>query len=191
MRYFLGIFPDRESIKKIQVVKEGVQPVFDDFGIPVRWSKGDKYHLSVAFIGNDLPFYKTFFLKKRLKTFSFERFSIRFSSVKLGISRKYKELLYLDILEGGEEMRKLFLSLTKLLSIKEEGNFIPHLTLGRVSKDLTDQEFLNISRDLNIVSKKIGVRDIRFDVIDISLVKSNDGEYQLLMKLRETPSNFS
>ena len=186
MNFFLGIFPDKETANQINKVVSEVEKVFDGFDIPVRWSKPDKYHMTLIYLGEKLPFYKRLFFKYKLKNFSIKRFKLRFNKVKLGISRKYKELIYMDLIEGGEEMRKLYLELRNLLNLQDEGNFIPHLTLGRVSKELTEQEYANLCRDLSVVTKKLDVDKIRFFVNELKLVKSDDGEFQVLINFSDS-----
>lgn len=186
MNFFLGIFPDKETANQINKVVSEVEKVFDGFDIPVRWSKPDKYHMTLIYLGEKLPFYKRLFFKYKLKNFSIKRFKLRFNKVKLGISRKYKELIYMDLIEGGEEMRKLYLELRNLLNLQDEGNFIPHLTLGRVSKELTEQEYANLCRDLSVVTKKLDVDKIQFFVNELKLVKSDDGEYQVLINFSDS-----
>ena len=186
MNFFLGIFPDKETAGQINKVVSEVEKVFEGFDIPVRWSKPDKYHMTLIYLGEKLPFYKRLFFKYKLKNFSIKRFKLRFNKVKLGISRKYKELIYMDLIEGGEEMRKLYLELRNLLNLQDEGNFIPHLTLGRVSKELTEQEYANLCRDFSVVTKKLDVDKIQFFVNELKLVKSDDGEFQVLINFSDS-----
>lgn len=186
MSFFLGIFPDKATVDQIKKVVVEVGKVFDGFDIPVRWSKPDTYHMTLIYLGEKLPFYKRLFFKYKFKSFSLTRFKVRFNKVKLGINRKYKELIYIDLLEGGEEMRKLYLELRTLLNLQDDSNFIPHLTLGRVSKDLTDQEYANIWRDLSVVTGKLGIDEIQFFVNELKLVKSEDGKYQVLMNFSDS-----
>jgi 2'-5' RNA ligase len=185
MSFFLGIFPDKEPSSKISNVVNEIKSVFEGFEIPVRWVKPKNYHITVLHFGEKLPFSKKMFFKYRLKNFNLRNFKVKFNTVKLGISRRYKELIYLDLLEGGDEMRKLFLELEEILKINNEGNFTPHLTLGRVSKDLTNQEYSNICRDLQMVTKGLKIEDIEFVVEDIKLVKSTEGDYEFLMSLKD------
>lgn len=191
MSFFLGIFPDEDSIKALQEVVKETSQVFEGFEIPVRWSKPENYHMTVIHFGERLSFLKKILLKYKLKKLPLKKFKIKFHTVKLGISRKYKELIYLDLLEGGDEMRKLFLKLREFLNIKYDTNFIPHFTLGRVSKELTDQEYSNICKDLSIVAKRLDISDIEFYVTGIKLVKSKDGEYQVLMNFSDFSSTKS
>lgn len=190
MSFFLGIFPDKETSKKVKDVVNEIESVFNGFEIPVRWVKPKNYHITILHFGQRLPFYKRFFFKYRLKNFKLKNFKVKFNTVKLGISRRYKELIYLDLLQGGDTMRELFLELEQILKVSNEGNFTPHLTLGRVSKDLTNQEYSNICRDLQIVTKSLDIEDIEFVVEDIKLVKSTEGNYEFLMSLRDS-SNIS
>jgi 2'-5' RNA ligase len=189
MSFFIGLFPDEDTVNDIRKVVGEVGKVFDGFNIPVRWTKPEKYHMTLIHLGNSLPFYKRLFFKYKLKTFSLKRFKIKFNTVKLGISRKYKELIYLDVLEGGEEMRELFLELRNTLHLQDDSNFLPHLTLGRVSKELTDQEYSNICRDLGVVTKKLDIDKIQFFVNELRLVKSDKKGYQVLMSFSD-PSNI-
>ena len=186
MSFFLGIFPDKESSNKIQDVASGIEDVFSGFEIPVRWMKPENYHITLLHFGEQLPIYKKIFFKKRLNKFNLKKFKVRFNTVKLGISRRYKELIYLDLLEGGDEMRKLFLELEKTLKTNNEGNFTPHLTLGRVSKDLTQQEYGNICRDLQVVSKDLKIENIEFLVNELKLVKSKEGTYEVLISFSDS-----
>ncbi len=185
MNFFLGFFPDEKSKYSISKIIADIQEVFEDQQMPVRWSKPDSYHMTVLHIGNKLPFYRKILLKRKLKNFQLKNFTIRFNAIKLGISRKYKDLIYLDTKEGGEEMRNLLLIFRKTLGISDIGNFIPHLTLGRVSNDLTKQEYTNICKDLNFFSKKLDVQDISFEVNDIQLIKNDENNYEVLMNLSE------
>jgi 2'-5' RNA ligase len=186
MSYFLGIFPDEDTTEEIKKVVSGVEEVFEGFDIPVRWGKPVNFHLTLLHFGESLPFYKKLLFKRKLKNFTLTRFKLRFNKVKLGISRKYKELIYMDLLEGGEDMRKLYLELKNILNLQDDGNFIPHLTLGRVSKELTDQEYSNICKDLEIVTKKLKVNSVEFFVNELRLVRSEGGEYQVLITFSDS-----
>ena len=71
----------------------------------------------------------------------------------------------------------------KVLKLKDEGNFIPHLTLGRVSKDLTNEEYSNLCKDLAVVAKGLHINEIEFYVNDIKLIRSSGDDYCVLMNL--------
>jgi 2'-5' RNA ligase len=186
MSFFLGIFPDKETVGDIQKVEGKIKEIFDGFDIPVRWSKPSNYHMTLLYLEEKCPLYKRLLYKYKLKSFPFKRFKVKFGKVKLGISRKYKELIYLDLLEGGEEMRQLYLQLRNILHLQDNGNFIPHLTLGRVSKELTDQEHSNVCRDLEIVTKKLDIKEVQFFVNELKLIESKDGQYQVLMSFTDS-----
>lgn len=172
MEYFLGFCPDEEAISKIKKVTSELGNVFDDLGISVRWSKPDCYHMVMLPLQMKVPFIQLPIIRHKLEKYCFNTFKVIFNTSKLGISRKYKELIYLDLKEGGEEMRKIYFELRKVLKMKDQGNFIPHLVLGRVSKDLTDQEYMNISRDLYRVAKPLNIKDIHFYVNSLKLLRS-------------------
>ncbi|MHC1716441.1 MAG: 2'-5' RNA ligase family protein [Candidatus Dojkabacteria bacterium] len=188
MNFFLGFFPDENAKQSIRKAVREIGESFDGFDIPVRWIDPEMYQMTVLNLGTNMPFYKLIYYKYKLKPFYLKRFKVRFNTVKLGISRKYKELIYLDLLEGGDEMRKIFLELRNIFNLKMENNFVPHLTLGRVSKDLTNQEYSNLCKDLSRVSKKINVNDIEFYISNLQMVKGDDCSYKVLMNLNELSS---
>ena len=191
MNYFLGFFPSDEARNCIKKAVREVGKCFDGFEIPVRWLEPEMYQMTLLNLGNSMPFYKLIYYKYKLKPFYLRRFKVRFNTVKLGISRKYKELIYLDLLEGGDEMRKTFMELRKIFNLKSENNFVPHLTLGRVSKDLTNQEYSNVCRDLTRVSESIDVKEIEFYVSNLELVQNDDHSYKVLMNLNEIANTKS
>lgn len=184
MSFFLGFSPDEQSNKEILEVRDGVKGVFEGFGIKVRWSVPNTYHMTLLFLGDKVSLPKMFLYKQKLKNFEFKKFKVKFNSVKLGISRRYRELLYLDPLEGGDEIRQLYLELKKLTGTKEDINFIPHLTLGRINKDLSTQEYMNVLKDLSTVTKQLKVNKIEFEVGGIDLIKSEDGLHTVQMSIK-------
>ena len=183
MSFFFGFFPDENTNYKIRKVVGEVGRVFADFQIPVRWSKPETFHMTVLYVGENLSFFRRLIWRFRLKTICFTPFKVSFNTVKLGISRKYKELVYLDTKDGGDVMRVILLDMRKALKLKDEGNFVPHLTLGRVSKDLSDEEYSNLCKDLAVVAKGLDIEKIEFYVNDIKLIKSSGDNYSVLMNL--------
>lgn len=183
MSCFFSFFPNQDTNFKIRKVVGEVSKVFDDFDIPVRWSKPNTYHMTLLYLGNDVNPIKRILFRFKLKSIIFKPFKVKFGTVKLGISRKYKELVYLDIKEGGDSMRRILLDLRRRLNIKDEGNFIPHLTLGRISKDISDQEYTNICKDLSVITKGLDIKNMEFYIDNIYLIKSSNGDYKVLMNL--------
>lgn len=191
MNYFLGFFVDEKSNYKVRKVVGEVGRVFDDFGIPVRWVKPETYHITLFYLGENLNPIRRFLLSRRLKKVSFKPFGIRLNTVKLGISRNYKELVYLDLLEGGDILRNLYLDIHKIVGTNDSSKFVPHLTIGRVSKDLTEEEQRNISKDLSNICDSLNIEDIYFNVYELCLVKSDEGSYSILMKLSASSNILS
>jgi 2'-5' RNA ligase len=113
MSYFLAFVPDKESVNKIQNVVKEADSLFSDFGIPVRWVKPDTYHITLYYLGENLSFLNQILLKKKLSKIKFSKFKISFKNIKVGISRSYKELVYLDLSKGGEELRELLSQVRK------------------------------------------------------------------------------
>ncbi len=183
MSFFFGFFPDENTNYRVRKVVGEVGRVFADFQIPVRWSKPETYHMTVLHVGEKLSILKRLIWRFRLKTMRVTPFKVSFNTVRLGISRKYKELVYLDTKDGGDIMRAMLLDMRKVLKLKDEGNFVPHLTLGRVSKDLSDEEYSNLCKDLAVVARGLDINKIEFYVNDIKLIKSSGDDYFVLMNL--------
>lgn len=183
MSYFLGFVPSPESKSKIRRVQAEVSTIFNDFDIPVRWVKPNTFHITLYYLGEKLFILKEFLLKRKVSKIQFKKIDISLSSIKVGISRNYKELVYIDINEGGEELRELLLRVRESLGGNDSSMFVPHLTIGRVSKDLTKEEYRNVSNDISRLSKELKLKDIRFTIDSMYLIESKNGDYTFRMKL--------
>lgn len=183
MGFFLGFVPDKNSIQKISEVSDEIKEVFNGFGVDVRWVKPQGYHLTIVYLGEKINFFRKLYINFKLKKFKFNSFDVKLGRVKLGISRKYKELIFMEVQEGGDNMRELCLELRKILRLSNDVDFVPHLTLGRVSKELSPQENSNIVRDLTFMSKNLEKISIRFRVENIYMLKTVDGGYEIVEKV--------
>lgn len=182
MNYFLGFFPDESANYKIRKVVGEVGRIFKDFDIPVRWVKPETFHISLYYIGDTLSIFQRLFISRKIKRVPFIPFDISLGKVRLGISRKYKELVYIDVKDGGEQLRDLLHEVRKIVKGKDVSMFVPHLTIGRVSKDLSEEEYRNLIKDIQNISKSLKVEDISFRVTAMYLVKSKEGVYFPLIK---------
>jgi 2'-5' RNA ligase len=182
MSFFLGFLPDKESNYKIRRVVGDVGMIFSDLGIPVRWVKPESFHITLYHLGEHLSIFQRLVLKKRISKIKFRPFSVSLGGVKVGISRTYKELIYLDIDKGGEELRELLLQVRSQFGTKDISMFVPHLTIGRVSKDLSKEEYRNIVKDIGNISKNLKIKDIQFNVNELYLFESKEGVYCVKMK---------
>jgi len=181
MNLFIGILPDESANHKIRKVVGEIGRIFDGQQVPVRWVKPETFHVTVFHVGKDISLVKRLLLKNKVKKISFQTFEISFKSVRLGISRKYKELVFLVVDNGDENMRKITEQIDMDGKIRGANTFVPHLTLGRVSKELSDEEYRNLSRDLENVSKDLNIEEISFAVKEVYLIKSDQGNYDILM----------
>jgi 2'-5' RNA ligase len=183
MSYFLGFVPDLESKSKIRRVLAEASTVFDDFDIPVRWVKPNTLHITLYYLGERVCILKEIFLKRKISKIRFKKIKVSFNCIKVGISRNYKELVYLDLKEGGEELRELLLQVRGIGGKQYTSMFVPHLTIGRISKDLTKGEHRNISNDVSRLSKELKLSDIQFTIDSMYLIESKNGDYSFKMKV--------
>ncbi len=180
MNYFLAFFPPQEANFKIRKVVGELGRVFDGQKIDVRWVKPERFHVATIFLGSDIAFLKRKSLEMKLSKFQTPRFEIKFDKAQLGISRQYKELVYLTVSDGGDELRDLVFSLREHLGINDPGRYIPHLTLGRINKDLTDEEFKNLTQDVRVVNKLLNIPEISFVPQSLAYVCNDSEEYAIL-----------
>ena len=176
--YFLGIFPDIEVSKKIAKSAIEIRKIFASQGINVKWVEPEKYHLSLLFIGHEISFFRKLLIKNRVSKYSFDPINIEISGYKAGISNRYRELIFLTIGQGADQLRELVTDLSNKTGVKRDQVFIPHITLGRVGKDLTDQEYSNILTEV----KEITIPDpIIWQAQTINFVVSDLDKYSLIV----------
>lgn len=180
MNYFLGFFPDEKTNYKIRKVVGELGRVFDGQQIKVRWVMPEKFHVTALFLGNDLNFISKFLIGFRLRAVKIPRFEIRFDKAQIGVSRRDRSAVCLSISDGGDELREMVFSLRNILGIQDSRIFIPHLTLGRVNKDLTNEEFRNLTQDLRKANKSLNVEEISFTPQCLSFVESDLVEFKTL-----------
>jgi 2'-5' RNA ligase len=180
MNYFLGYFLDDRSRKQVIKQVNKISSIFSGMGIQVRWVKPSDYHLKIHNLQGEIGLVKRLILSKRInKTFNLP-IKVSIGNIRLGINRNLKGLIYLEIDNGGNELRKLRYKMLKNLKIKDNVQFIPHVAIGRINKDLSRQETSNILKDIDNISKKTKKENIEFNINKISLVKVEEGSYEIL-----------
>lgn len=179
--YFIGVFPTEEAVNKITRISAEIAEMFATQGIPVRWIEPEKYHVTVLFAGKNMNFFRKKFVSYRLKRYRFAPFAVSLGEVKLGISKKYREIVFLSVENGADQLRDIVPDLAARLHINRETVFIPHISLGRVSKDLSDMEFKNLTDDIELFNKHCKeFCDIEFPANKLYFVESDMKEYRLV-----------
>jgi 2'-5' RNA ligase len=180
--FFVSIFPDKESMSKLARISAKYSEIFTSQVIPVLWIKPEKLHITVLFVGQNINFIHKWFVNFRLKRYQFKSFEASIGHVKLGISKNYRELVYLTVEEGADELRDLVLGLEKRLHVKRQHAFIPHITLGRVSKDLSDEEFKNLTSDITKMNEQLDGRiNVRFHAGKLEFVESDLEKFKIIL----------
>jgi 2'-5' RNA ligase len=180
MNHFLGFFIDDESRKKIVESVGGISNIFSDMGIQVRWIKPSNYHINLQNLNGDLgPIKKLHISKKIGETFK-SSITVSMGDIKLGINRNMRSLLYMEIEQGGDTLRELKYEMVNAFKLKDNVHFLPHIAIGRINKDLSNQEISNIVRDIRNVVSTTGRSEIKFDIDQIDLVKVKEGNYEVL-----------
>lgn len=180
--YFIGIFPDENTKRRISMVARDFGGIFESQGIHVRWALPENFHISILFLGKDLNFVSKFIKKRSFQKYvnqKFLPFPITLGDVKLGISNRYRELIFLSIENGADELRNSVLDLSAFMKTKRDQIFIPHMTLGRVSKDLSDEEYRNLISEIARFNSEKNV-SIEFTASKIEFIESDMISYRVI-----------
>lgn len=184
IHHFLAFLPDEQSGNRIKRVLAEVGALFDTHGIPVRLVKPEHLHITVLYMGKEVGW-----LSRKIKEYKISKHNLRggrvsFGKVRLGISRTLRELLFLTVEGGADELRNMVYELSPKLKIKRDRMVVLHLSLGRVNKEITDQEFRNLNESIMQLNNKLGemIREISFDMNELNWIRSQDGVYSVLRK---------
>ena len=180
---FLAIFPNEESNHKIRKVIGEIGRVFEGEQISVRWCKPENIYIEVFDFGN-INFIKKQLILFKLKKEKFLTFNISLLECKLGLNRKYKDLVFLALDKGADELRDIVFSLRGRFKTKDISQFIPHISIGRVNKDLTAQEYTNLLTDIRNINKKLKIKDIKFEANEIFLVKREGDNLKVITSFK-------
>jgi hypothetical protein len=80
MKFFLGFCPNKEANVKIRKISSELGKVFNDLGIPVRWSNPDSYHMVMIPMNMRFPFIEIPLLKHKLTKYCFNPFKVVFNA---------------------------------------------------------------------------------------------------------------
>ncbi|HEQ65388.1 MAG TPA: hypothetical protein ENN64_00980 [bacterium] len=182
--YFIGVFLDKNTSEKIDGVLLELRRIFQYQNIPVRWVNKEKFHVTISYLGRDINFMKKLsFGKKFIKT-DFKEFEVELGSVTLGINKLYRELLHFKILNGGEELRKLSEKYNRIYNIKNVKPISPHFTIGRVQKDIVDEEFRNLTEDISVFNNNYTDNvELKFGVKKIAFIESDLENYKIIKEI--------
>lgn len=177
--YFIGIFPDEKTVLELGKIARATREIFVNQGVNMKWIEPDKFHITLGFLGKNINSISLFFIKSKLKKIETPKFQISIEKLKLGISNNYRDLLFLSLDKGADELREIVPSIHQELGIKREQAFIPHISLGRISKDISDQEFLNLTTLVNRFNKDYEI-NLTFNSSNPLLIESDMINYKVI-----------
>ncbi|KUK76617.1 MAG: RNA ligase/cyclic nucleotide phosphodiesterase [candidate division WS6 bacterium 34_10] len=184
MNHFLGYFIDDKSKEKIIKSKDDITDIFSDMGIQVRWIKPSDYHIKLQNLNDDVGPLKKLYISKKVDQIFDKPITVSLGNIKLGSNRSMRSLLYMEIEQGGDTLRDLKYKMANTLKIKDNGYFQPHVAIGRINKDLSNQEISNIVKDMRNVLDSKGTKAIQFDINQIDLVRVKDSNYEILKNFK-------
>lgn len=168
MRYSLGFPLQKDVCIQLWSIVNEVTMIFRGQGIPVRWSDQKDYHISLHCYYK-LPFIQKSILEGKLKKITIPTSTISLHRLKLGDSKRMKGLMYFSIDSGGEYLRNLKSEIVKMMNIKGSFVFVPHIVIGRVSKDITKQEYSNLVKDLESLQERTS--KVQFQIGNLELIE--------------------
>lgn len=171
IRAFIAIELPPDIQNRLEQVSQQLQQVLA--GSPIRWVQTSNMHLTLKFLG-DVSEKNLDLLTEMIRNEAESHFEHEFSVGGLGAypSLKRPRVIWVGV-EAPAELLALQTGIenktVKLGYPREERPFSPHLTLGRVSRSVTNQENRRIGEALQVV--KIGFLGVVF-VKEIRLYKS-------------------
>lgn len=182
MSYFLGVFPNESEKGQMAQLTPKYASIFDSQDIPVYYPEASKYHLTLLYLGDRLNAFSRFKIGRALKNFKRIPFNAQINGARLGFGyNRNPGLLHLTVTDKGNEFRNMVSELSALLNVRREKIFLPHITIGRVRKELTQMEYLNLSEAVKLQNINVfGEGELDFTPLNISLVKSEDGNYMTI-----------
>jgi 2'-5' RNA ligase len=168
MKYSLGFRLNKEVCTQLEEFSSEVEKIFQGQDIPVRWTDRDNFKISLHDY-SELSVIEKFMISRRLSKFIDSSIDISLYRVKLGVSKRMKDLIYISIDKGGEELRELKSVLSSKLTMKDSSIFVPHIVIGRISKDVTKQEASNIIKAFESLQRNI--TGVEFQVGELSLIE--------------------
>jgi 2'-5' RNA ligase len=150
--------------------------------IQVRWVKPSNYHIKFQNLHGNVGPLKKLYISKKINTVLKLPIQASIGNVRLGRDRNFKGLLYLELQQGGDELREMRYNMIKTLKIKDNVQYVPHIAIGRINKDLSKQEYSNILKDIDNVSRQRNEDKQNFSINQIDLVRIKDDDYEILKK---------
>lgn len=178
--YHLGFLIKSDVNYKLRKIVGEIGRVFDGQNIPVTWFNPETFTVEVMNFGYSFHFLKRFLLEQKLSKVVANRIEVNFNKCEVGIFRKYKGLIYISLESKENRLRDFVFTIRGRLKIDDFSNYIPRISVGRVNKDITTQEYTNIKSDLNNISSSMVLDDIKFNLEDLVLYEINNSQLKVL-----------
>jgi 2'-5' RNA ligase len=146
-RLFIGIDFDGETKKEIISIIDQLQKEF--YNLPIKWTNPNNLHLTLKFIG-DFPISKMELLNAKISSSvkEIKPFELNFTKPGVFPSKNNPKIVWLGF-ENNKSLsyivENLNNNLQKIGLQRENKKFSPHLTIGRIKKNLSihNMEIIN------------------------------------------------
>jgi len=136
-RLFISLNPESGDLVHLKDVFPEIKKDLESY--PVKWIEPDKFHMTLRFLG-DVEEQNIEPLACTLDRLKFDFELIEFSTDKIGFfpDSRYPNVIYAGLLEKGNSAEQLVSFIDRIIlnfGVKPEKRFVPHITLGRFSRD--------------------------------------------------------
>lgn len=154
MRLFVACDFSQDTLTKVGAISKELQEKLR--GVPIRWVSPDLYHLTLQFLG-EVPDVKIRHIAPRLAAVAenFPRIPVRLSGAGCFPSLRNAQTIWLG-LDNNPKLRQLAEDLRGALlplGFEDETRFKPHLTLGRLDRNASDEQKARVAQQVTAIKE--------------------------------------
>jgi len=180
MRYYIGIILNQKNNFSVRKVVGEVGEIFQDNDNSVKWVHPNVFRIDLLDIGCCLNIFDKYIINYKINNFKYRPFNAITQNVVLGKKRLYKGLIYLDFIEGGDDLRNLFFIIKRIVKKSFNDFFIPNISIGRVNEDLSSEQISNIDISLRLFNKASDTKCISFIIDKIYLYRIEEDRIEII-----------
>lgn len=146
LRLFIGVKVDHKAAQLID-------SMCHDIPLKLKWVPKENYHITLKFLGNQ-PQTIVVDIKKALEKAVENEEIFSYKLEKLGVfpSKSRPRVFWVGVGNGSNELiriqEKIDIELTKIGFEREKRSFHPHLTIARIKKPISLDEFLESRKEI-------------------------------------------
>ncbi len=178
MNRHLGYTLDNHTILQVVNGIDSVKTLVEDYDIEISWFSPKVIYIPLYRIEYLSDIISRYILSKKIKGVDQSSFSGRVDGIDLGLSGKYKGLIYLSLDDlSSKKIRNNYYFVDEKLKVSSNAlDFIPHIPIARLSRDINELEIVNFRSHLKNIYRQSKVDSITFSTDILSYIKYLDGK---------------